>query len=59
MAPRTEPGHPAGAGTMQRARPTHPIYSVNQGIETALRTDIQAASDDICVVQDAELEYDP
>ena len=59
MAPPTKPGHPAGAGTVQRARPTHLIRSISQGMGTALRKDFQAESDDICIVQDADLEYDP
>ena len=48
-------------GLAQRNDPDLRIlfHRVNQGKGAALRTGFQAASGDICIVQDADLEYDP
>ena len=48
-------------GLAQRNDPDLRIlfHRANQGKGAALRTGFQAASGDICIVQDADLEYDP
>lgn len=48
-------------GLAQRNDPNLHIlfHRTNQGKGAALRTGFQAASGDICIVQDADLEYDP
>ena len=46
---------------MAAAEPTMRLYrhEVNQGKGAAIRTAIQHATGDFCLVQDADLEYDP